>query len=261
MLLVDCTSDPEASPSTPPAGFTGDPTGPVRAASARPTDSTAEPVPPLAVLGTDPIALGALAAGAVALGATAACVAAGAADDAVGSVTPGAADPSPNTPEPEPAVPEEELAAPVTEPMAAEAVLTTGVTGSATTLPAPGSEAADVPPAATDDRTGVTLETADVTADTAVVSPEVPGDAGLLATNAGLSGGEAIVAACACRDSSSKRTKMPAASSAACTALSAMRRIISCGISSSHVPKAGVGLIPIISELEPRIPAYFGAVS
>ena len=70
--------------------------------------------------------------------------------------------------------------------------------------------------------------TADVTGATADVA-EVTG-----AGTAGVDGG--VVAACACRENASKRTRMPAATIATCTARKAMRRDISCGMSSSAPP-------------------------
>jgi hypothetical protein len=72
----------------------------------------------------------------------------------------------------------------------------------------------------------VTADVAEVAADVAEVTAEAAGDAGV-------DGG---VAACACRENASKRTRMPAATIAACTARQAMRREISCGMSSSAPP-------------------------
>ena len=66
-------------------------------------------------------------------------------------------------------------------------------------------------------------DTAEVTAEAAEVTADV-----------GVDGG--VVAAVACRENTSKRTRIPAAAIATCTARQAMRRKISCGMSSSAPP-------------------------
>ncbi len=58
-------------------------------------------------------------------------------------------------------------------------------------------------------------------------------------------GGSAAVAACAGRENSSMITKMPAAASAACIALRAMRRTIGCGMSSSHSTRNRAARLPV----------------
>ena len=70
-------------------------------------------------------------------------------------------------------------------------------------------------------------DTAEVTADMAEVTTDVADDVGV-------DGG--VVAAVACRENTSKRTRIPAATIATCTARQAMRRKISCGTSNSAPP-------------------------
>jgi len=95
--------------------------------------------------------------------------------------------------------------------MAADAVRASEVPGPAAPLPAPDWEAAGVWPGSAEE---AVAERANVTADGADAVPEVPGDAELVDTDAGTSGDDATVVACACRESSSKTTQMAAATRA-----------------------------------------------
>ena len=70
-------------------------------------------------------------------------------------------------------------------------------------------------------------DVAEVTADVAEVTADVADDVGV---------DDGVVAAVACRENTSKRTRIPAAMIATCTARQAMRRRISCGMSSSAPP-------------------------
>lgn len=160
-------------------------------------------------------------------------------------------------------MPAAEGAALVTEPRAAEVVLTSVAAGPVAASRAPGWEAAGAPPGAAEE---VMAETAELTADAAEVVPEVSGEAELVDagtwladTDAGISGDEATVAARACRESSRKRTQMAPATSTIRTARRAMRRALSCGTGSSCVPEAGPDPFSIFSELEARMPANFHA--
>ena len=94
--------------------------------------------------------------------------------------------------------------------------------------------------------TGATVEpTAELTAEAigaaseptpAAVDPEV--------VCVDVRGGSAAVAACVGRENSSMITKIPAPASAACSALRAMRRIIGCGMSSSHSTRNRAARLP-----------------
>jgi hypothetical protein len=83
----------------------------------------------------------------------------------------------------------------------------------------------------------VAFETAEVTGDVTLLrvdltperTPDCPDWPG---------GGVSSVAACACRENSSIITKIPAATSASCTARRAMRRAIDCCITGPH--RAGI---------------------
>jgi len=77
----------------------------------------------------------------------------------------------------------------------------------------------------------VSDETADVAGEAAGDSVEVTD-----VSAAGVPFEGAEVAACACRENTSMTTKIPAATTASCTARTAMRRAIGCGISSSPSP-------------------------
>lgn len=238
--LTGWVSDPASPVSEPLADRV---VGPVAAASvpladwvapdiAPSADCSVAPVPPLGALicSGDAVVAGTLgtvgtpgtvAAGSAVLEAAApgtgaaglvACWGAVAAG-AVGAGLLAAADPVAETPEPEPALPAEDVPA--------------GVTAAAGALPLWDEEAADTPPGAAKDA---------VTEDAVDVAAEMPVGAELTDTDAGLSGEEASGEAWACRESSSKSTQMPAATSATCTARRAIRRAISCGISSPPLP-------------------------
>jgi hypothetical protein len=104
----------------------------------------------------------------------------------------------------------------------------------------------------------VTAEAAEVTGDAADETAEVPevsGDdpevAGEVDACAGVKGGEAKVAAFACRENTRKIKKSPAATMAICAARIAMRRtIIGCGMSSSQSPGTGLGSSALNRRLE-----------
>jgi hypothetical protein len=94
------------------------------------------------------------------------------------------------------------------------------------------------------DAGAIAAEAAAMTGDTAELTTEGSGDAALVtvrpaAVCVDLSGGSAAVAAWAGRENSSMITKMPAAASAACIALRAMRRTIGCSMSSSTRRETG----------------------
>ena len=83
----------------------------------------------------------------------------------------------------------------------------------------------------------VTDAVADVTAEVPETGDDAPGVAGEADACAGVTGGEAKVAAFACRENTRKIRKSPAATMANCTARRAMRPTITgCGMSSSHPP-------------------------
>jgi hypothetical protein len=110
----------------------------------------------------------------------------------------------------------------------------------------------------TDAAAEVAAEAAEVTGDAAdgtAEVPEVSGDdpevAGEVDACAGVKGGEAKVAAFACRENTRKITKSPAATMATCSARRAMRRtIIGCGMSSSQSPGTGLGPAALDRRLE-----------
>ena len=102
-----------------------------------------------------------------------------------------------------------------TAEVTAEAAELTGLPADTGPEPA-GADAARPAEAAGADTAEVTAEAAEVTAE------------------AGVDGG--VVAAVACRENTSKRTRIPAATIATCTARQAMRRKISCGMSNSAPP-------------------------
>ena len=115
---------------------------------------------------------------------------------------------------------------PAGEPVVA--AVTAEVTGAAAEVTA---EAAEL----TGDAADGTAEVSEVNGD----DPEVAGDVDACA---GVKGGEAKVAAFACRENTRKTMKSPAATMATCTARRAMRRtIIGCGMSSSQSPGTGLG--------------------
>jgi hypothetical protein len=95
---------------------------------------------------------------------------------------------------------------------------------------ADGAELADGAGAAAD----TTADAADVTG--AAADATGAGTAGAeLADGAGAAEGDKV-AACACRENTSKTAKIPAAAIATCIARRAMCRKIGCGISSSPPP-------------------------
>jgi X-X-X-Leu-X-X-Gly heptad repeat protein len=86
--------------------------------------------------------------------------------------------------------------------------------------------------------------------------------AGALAVGAGaLAAGVAEVAACACRENTSKTIKIPAATTATCTARRAMCRKASCGMSSSHPTGTDRTELGSAHHQRPETPCvpYFGA--
>ena len=66
------------------------------------------------------------------------------------------------------------------------------------------------------------------------VAAELAGAKAVVASAVGVVAGVGAVAACACRENSSKAVRIPAATIATCTARRAMRRTTSCGTSCSH---------------------------
>jgi len=97
----------------------------------------------------------------------------------------------------------------------------------------------------------------------AVLTAGVP-TAGVPAVGAGI-GAEPVaeVAACACREKTSKTTRIPAAKIAACTARRAMRRKISCGMSNSRSARTDrtSSALPVISVSKPRLRTRSPAIS
>ena len=87
---------------------------------------------------------------------------------------------------------------------------------------------------------------ADVTAEVTVLVTEEPAGA--------VAGG---VAACACRENTSKTTRIPAARIAACATRRAARRKTSCGISGSAQGGLDQTLLPIISQPKPARAPFF----
>jgi hypothetical protein len=79
---------------------------------------------------------------------------------------------------------------------------------------------------------------AEVTGDAAAAAPEAA-EVTPEAADVGVDGtvdDDDVVAACAWRENTSKKVKIPAATIANCTARRAMRREIGCGMKCSHVP-------------------------
>jgi hypothetical protein len=175
------------------------------------------------------------------------------------------ADAGPAVPEPVPAEPVPAELVPVelaavelapAEPVPAEVapvelapvVLAVGLAGE---LEAP--EVADEPAEPADDAVEPTDEVADdvaeptfeVTGDATEPTVEVTGDEApeSVDVRVALRGDRAAVAAWAGRENSSMTTKMPAAASAACTAVRAMRRTIGC-MSSSHSTRHQAARLP-----------------
>ena len=145
------------------------------------------------------------------------------------------ADPVP-VPEPEPVA---AGVVPALEPVPEAAE----VTGAAAGVE-PGPELAPVP-----ELEPVAVDTAEVTGAVAdvVLEPEL----------ARLAGG--LVAACACREKTSKTTRIPAAAIATCIARRAMSRMIGCGISSSPLPGQTRLSVPLVSDPKHASEPFFGS--
>jgi hypothetical protein len=78
-----------------------------------------------------------------------------------------------------------------------------------------------------------TRAAAEVTGDAAACTADPTAEAGDDAACPETGGSASCVAACACRENTSMTRKIPAATTASCTARRAMRRAIVCGITSS----------------------------
>jgi hypothetical protein len=159
--------------------------------------------------------------------------------------------------------PEPELA-PVPEPVAAEvtdaAAEVTGAVADVVPEPEPVPVAAEVTGAAAGVEPGPELAPVPELEPVAVDTAEVTGAVADVVLEPDLARlAEGLVAACACREKTSKTTRIPAAAIATCIARRAMSRMIGCGISSSPLPGQTRLSVPLVSDPKHASEPFFGS--